>query len=203
MERYDEWFEKNKLAYESELQVIKELLPQTGYGIEIGVGTGRFAQPLGIRIGIEPSKKMGKVAKKRDIVVISGVAEAIPCSASLFDFVIMVTTVCFLDDIKAAFNEIFRILKPAGYFIVGFIDSESPIGKQYQHHKNKNVFYNEAKFFSVKEIIFHLRKARFHAFTFKQTLFSPLTKIKEIEPGREGYGRGSFVVVRAKKFDKL
>lgn len=199
VKRYDEWFEENKFAYESELQAIKELLPQNGYGIEIGVGTGRFAQLLGINVGIEPSRKMGKMAKMREIVVISGIAEAIPCSASLFDFVMMVTTVCFLDDIKAAFNEIYRILKSAGYFIIGFIDSKSPIGRLYQQYKNENVFYKEATFFSVKEIVLHLKRAEFHVFTFKQTLFSPLKKIKEIEPVREGYGTGSFIVVRAKK----
>ncbi len=60
--RYEEWFEKNIFAFESELQAIRYLLPKKGTGVEIGVGTGRFAVPLAIKIGVEPSKAMRKVA---------------------------------------------------------------------------------------------------------------------------------------------
>jgi hypothetical protein len=76
--KYEKWFEKNVFAYKSELQAIRYLLPKKGTGLEIGVGTGRFAEPLGIRVGIEPSKAMREVAQKRGIEVIGGVAEAAP-----------------------------------------------------------------------------------------------------------------------------
>ena len=56
-ERYDSWFDRNPYAYKSELKAISALIPK-GKGIEIGVGTGRFAKPLGIKFGIEPSRKM-------------------------------------------------------------------------------------------------------------------------------------------------
>ncbi len=36
--RYDDWFEKNRFAYESEILAVKELMPVNGEGIEIGVG---------------------------------------------------------------------------------------------------------------------------------------------------------------------
>jgi len=46
--KYDTWYEKNKFAYLSELGAIKKVLPKVGKGLEIGVGTGRFAAPLNI-----------------------------------------------------------------------------------------------------------------------------------------------------------
>jgi ubiquinone/menaquinone biosynthesis C-methylase UbiE len=197
--KYEDWFERNKFAYESELRAIRKLMPKNGEGVEIGVGSGRFAAPLGIKVGVEPSCKMRGIAQKKGIKVIDGVAEELPFSDLQFDFVLMVTTLCFLDDIEAALKEIHRVLKSGGSFILGFIDANSPIGRLYQQQKNENVFYREATFYSVEEVVAYLKKAGFKDFNFKQTLFRTLTDIRDIEPVKEGYGEGSFVVVKATK----
>ena len=194
--KYEEWFEKNVFAYKSELQAIRCLLPKKGTGLEIGVGTGRFAVPLGIRIGIEPSEAMRQMARKKGIEVIDGVAEALPFDDCQFDFALMVTTICFVDDIEASFKEAFRVIKPAGFFINGFVDKNSSLGKFYQKHRAKNVFYKIATFYSVDEVIPYLKKAGFRNLTFTQTIFHALEEIKEEEIIREGYGLGSFVVAR-------
>jgi hypothetical protein len=55
-QEYDEWFDENKAVYESEILALKALIPNERTGLEVGVGTGRFAAPLGIRIGVEPAK---------------------------------------------------------------------------------------------------------------------------------------------------
>ena len=88
---YEDWFERNTFAYEAELHAVRVLFPKRGTGLEIGVGTGRFAAPLGIRIGIEPAKAMRKVAQERGLEVIDGVAEALPFQGEQFDFALMVT----------------------------------------------------------------------------------------------------------------
>ncbi|HDM23067.1 MAG TPA: class I SAM-dependent methyltransferase, partial [Methanomicrobia archaeon] len=142
-ERYEKWFERNRFVYESELEAVRKVIPK-GKGIEIGVGTGRFASPLEIKYGIEPSRKMGKIAEERGIKVICGVAEKLPLKDSSFDFVLMITTICFVDDIRASFQEVRRVLKPGGYFLAGFIDRESIIGRAYQKNKDKSIFYKEA-----------------------------------------------------------
>ena len=197
--KYEEWFEKNEFAYKSELQAVRYLLPKKGTGVEIGVGTGRFAEPLGIRVGVEPSKAMRKVAQKRGIEVIDGVAEALPFEDCLFDFALMVTTICFVGDIEASFKEAFRVIKPSGFFVNGFVDRKSSLGRFYHKHRIKNVFYKIATFYSVNEIIPYMEKAGFRNLAFTQTIFHALEEIKEVEIIKEGYGEGSFVVVSGMK----
>ena len=46
---YEEWFEKHQKLYEAEIKAVKKLIPPFANGIEIGVGSGRFAVPLGIK----------------------------------------------------------------------------------------------------------------------------------------------------------
>ncbi|WP_321422414.1 class I SAM-dependent methyltransferase [uncultured Methanobacterium sp.] len=209
--KYDEWFDKNRFIYESELQAVKELLPSGKTGIEVGVGSGRFAAPLGIKLGLDPSRKMGEIAKKRGIKVIEGVAESLPFPDSHFDFILMVTTICFLDDVDRAFNEANRVLKPGGFIIIGFIDAESSLGKFYEEIRSKSEFYQHARFYSVNEVILLMKNAHFKNLCFRQALFQPVDKsrpldkfqqldeIKSTESVKKGYGEGSFIVVRGTK----
>ena len=77
-DEYDAWYERYKPAYESELFALKAFLPEDLEklkALEIGVGTGRFASSLGIGFGLEPSRAMAKIAKKRGIETVLGVAE--------------------------------------------------------------------------------------------------------------------------------
>ncbi len=197
--KYEDWFGRNKFAYESEIQAIKELLPKAKKGIEIGVGSGRFAVPLGIKTGVDPSPRMREISQKKGIKVIDAVAEELPFENSQFELVLMVTTICFVDNLNLAFSEAYRILKLGGYLIIGFVDKDSHLGRLYQQSKKKNVFYKIATFYSVKEVVYNLNKVGFREFKFKQTIFHSLNEIKNVEPVKENYGQGSFVVIRARK----
>jgi len=197
--RYEQWFLDHPLAYVSELHAVRDLLPPGGGGLEIGVGTGRFAAPLGIAAGIEPSRAMAGVAGKRGVAVTIGVAEHLPYKDAEFDLALMVTTVCFLDDIDLAFREARRVLNPGGAFLVGFVDKGSRLGREYLSRKDKSAFYKDATFYSADEIVAHMKAAGFSEFSFRQTLFQRLEDLSEVEPVREGSGEGSFVVVRGVK----
>lgn len=167
--------------------------------MEIGVGTGRFAAPLGIKHGVEPSAKMREIAKQRGIDVIDGEAEKLPFDDSRFDYLLMVTTICFLDDILGSLKEAYRVIKTLGLIILGFVDSSSPLGKQYLRHKNESVFYKTTTFCSSDEVASFLEREGFTDLQFCQTIFHCLTEIRDLEPVKDGCGEGSFVVVKAKK----
>ncbi|WP_461833163.1 class I SAM-dependent methyltransferase, partial [Desulfothermus sp.] len=199
-DEYDEWFKKNIDLYETELKAIRQLIPSPGAeGIEVGVGTGQFAVPLGIKIGVEPSKKMANKAKMRGINVYMGVAEELPFPDNRFDFVLMVTTICFLDDVLKSFREAFRVLKYGGCIIVGFVDKKSELGRHYSDKQKKSKFYKEAVFFSPQEVLKLLEGAGFRIVKIKQALIPGESQ----ETILDGFGKGAFVVIKGVKQDKL
>jgi ubiquinone/menaquinone biosynthesis C-methylase UbiE len=194
---YDEWFIKNKNIYLAELNAIKSLVPTSKSGVEIGIGTGKFALPLGIKVGVEPSKKMAKISRKQGIKVYDGVAEKLPLGDKTFDFVLFVTTICFVDDLTKSLKEAYRVLKTNGFILIGFVDKESELGKRYQLRREKSKFYKDATFYSVREVINFLRKTNFEDITIKQTVFTNRTD--SLDSLEDSYGKGSFVVIKANK----
>jgi len=195
--RYEAWFEKNRFAYLSELNAIQHFVPGQAHGVEIGIGSGRFAQKLGIEVGVEPSRAMRILAKNRGLQVFDAAAEHLPFEDAQFDFALMVTTICFLDNVRISFKEAKRIIKKDGRLIVGFVDKSSLLGKQYEARKRENVFYREATFYSTDEVIAILRDCGFHRIKTVQTLFGNLSEITSVQEFREGYGHGGFVVICA------
>lgn len=199
LNKYEEWFIINKFVYQSELKAVQKTIPQNKKGIEIGIGSGLFAKPLGIKEGIEPSSKMRQKARGRNLKVIDAVAENLPYPNESKDFALMVTTICFVDDIQKSFEEAYRVIKQSGYLIIGFVDKNSPLGKIYLEHQNESLFYQDAIFFGTEEVYELLRKTGFKIEETYQTVFGKLAEIKQIQETLEGYGKGSFVVIKAKK----
>ena len=201
VEAYEAWYEKYPEVYLSEVAAIKEQmlkLPENIKGIEVGLGTGRFAKVLGIKEGIEPASEMAELALKRGIEVINGTAENLPIKDLYYDFVLFVT-ICHLNNVKRAFKEAYRILKPKGSVIVGFIDKDQKIGKTYEENKMRSTFFRYANFYSVPYVTKLLKEAGFKDFEYNQTLFGELDEIKEVQLPKQGFGKGSFVVVKAVK----
>lgn len=195
---YDSWFAKHELVYNAELNLIKQLIP-VGRGLEVGVGTGKFAIPLGMKDGVEPSERMAEIAMERGVKVVKGVAEDLPYHNDSFDFVLLVTTICFVDDPLKALKEAWRVIKSGGYLIIGFVDKESSIGQKYEKDKNKSKFYSSATFFSSKQIENYLIISGFGKIEAYQTLFHMLDEIEKVEPVTKGYGTGAFIGMRGKK----
>jgi len=197
-EEYDAWYEKYKAVYLSEIEAIKPHLVK-GLSLEIGVGSGRFAEPLKIQFGIDPAFKILKLAYKRGIRVVKGCAENLPFKNEVFDCVLFIVTICFLNDPLSALKEAYRVLKKEGKVIIAFIDKNSFLGKLYRAKKHKSKFYKNAHFYSVKDILNFLKMSSFKVVKITQTLFKPLEEIKEPEPVKDNVGEGSFIVISAVK----
>jgi ubiquinone/menaquinone biosynthesis C-methylase UbiE len=200
---YDKWFDHYLSVYQSELQALEMLLPHGGRGIEIGVGTGRFSVPFGITVGVEPSGAMAEIARDRGITVYDTKAEKLPFDDNIFDFALMVTTVCFLEDPLQALREIRRILRPSGVITIGMLDKDSPLGRQYEANKNDSKFFRCAEFHSVNQILEWLKMSGYNDVHILQTIFCRLEEITSLEPTREGYGEGLFVVISARKEEAI
>jgi SAM-dependent methyltransferase len=195
-ERYERWFDEHEEAYVSEAEALAALVPQKPDGVSVGVGTGRFAAPLGVGIGVDPSVGMLERAEERGITTVRGVAEALPFDDGSFGTVLLVTTVCFVDDLHAALREARRVLRPDGCVVLGYVDGDSPLGRRYEEGKDENPFYSEATFVSTEEVSDALREAGFGDTEYVQTLFGAPEAMSSPDEVREGYGEGSFVVVR-------
>jgi len=162
-EEYDHWFEEHWEEYHAELDWIRRLFPPPdSRSIEVGAGSGRFAAPLGITLGIEPSRALGRMARRRGIEIILGNAEHLPIMDNSCSSVLMVTVICFLDDPVPAFREIHRILVPQGDFVIGFIEREEKVAQKYLHEKGKHRFLSHARFYSSDEVVALLRGTGFH-----------------------------------------
>ncbi len=196
--KYEIWFEENIPLYLSELNLLKELI-HGDMTIEVGCGSGRFAIPLGIKIGIEPSYKMAGLSRAKGLDVIIGIAESIPLMDEIADTVLMVTTICFVDDVIKSLMEIYRILKRNGKVVIGFVDRDSELGKFYESIKDKNPFYKYAKFFSCSDVINFLKSTGFKDIRTYQTLFGSIDRIAEKQQFQEGCGKGGFVAISASK----
>ncbi|MEF8902118.1 MAG: class I SAM-dependent methyltransferase [Halovenus sp.] len=198
-ERYEGWFEEHDDAYQSELAALDRLVPATGRGVEIGVGSARFAAPLGIGVGIDPAGAMLERARERGVDVVRGVAESPPFRNDAFDTALIVTTICFVDDVPRTLAEADRILTQSGSLVIGYIDKDSPVGRIYQDKKEQNPFYREATFVSTEELLEELEATGFEEFEFVQTIYRWLDEIDSPEPIEDGYGDGSFVGIKASR----
>ncbi|MBU1061541.1 MAG: class I SAM-dependent methyltransferase [Candidatus Omnitrophica bacterium] len=194
--RYDAWYDKYKFAYLSELETIRQVLPNEGKGLEIGVGTGRFAVPLGIAMGIDPSKNMIDIAEKRGVNVRLGSGDDLLFFEDTFDYVAIIITICFVKNPLKVLREAHRVLKSKGKLIVAIIDKDSFLGKYY--YRKKSIFYKQVNFFGVKELTDLFKTAGFNRFTYCQTVFHLPDKIKSIEKPKKGFDKGGFVVISAR-----
>jgi SAM-dependent methyltransferase len=149
---YDRWFDDHGDIHEAQIRLLRDAVPQTGRGLEVGVGSGRFAVPLGILYGIDPSCNLLEMARARDIEVVQGVGDHQPYHAETFDYVLMMTVICYLENPLAVLNEIFRVLVKGGDLILGFIEKDGEIALQYQQEKTKGRFLRFARFLTVAEV---------------------------------------------------
>jgi SAM-dependent methyltransferase len=160
-ERYDRWYDEHEKVYRKELALIRRYRGAEGADLEIGVGTGRFAEPLGIRLGLDPSLPMLRIARSRGVEAIRGLAEALPFMDASLESVLIMTSLCYFDDPWLVLREISRVLAPGGGVIIGFLGKGGEIAERYLHTPEKGPFLAHATFYAPEEVIAMLASAGF------------------------------------------
>ena len=187
---YDAWFEEEgKLIFAIEVRALQEVLPLLPkLWLEVGVGSGRFAQALGIETGIDPSVRLLEMAQSRGIKVFRARGEEQFFNEGTFGTVFVIVTICFVDSPIAVLQEARRILKPEGKIVLGLVLRGSPWGKFYQSKKREgHHFYKYATFYSYQEVERLLIDSGFTIEKVVSTLFQAPGDVKEKEAPRYGY----------------
>jgi ubiquinone/menaquinone biosynthesis C-methylase UbiE len=193
---YDEWYDSHPVLYRTELAALRAALPSRGRGLEIGVGTGRFASALSVRYGLDPSPAMLALARDRGLRVVQGLGEALPFRSAIFDLALIVFVIEFVDDVGGFLAEAARVLRDRGRLVVGFMDRDSAWGRHFHKRSSARRHFHPP---SPGELIGAIGSAGLRFERSWQTLFAPPPDLFRAEPPRAGFGRGGFVVFRAAK----
>ncbi|MCC6544835.1 MAG: class I SAM-dependent methyltransferase [Nitrospirae bacterium] len=173
-EDYDRWFEspEGKALFDSEVKAVSILISGLKPPfLEVGVGSGRFAEALGAEYGVDPSPALLEKAKARGVKVKLGRGEDLPYKDNSFGGVFILFSLCFLDDPEKALCEAKRVLKPGGGLIIGIINRESTWGLLYSRKKAEgHQLYRYARLYSPAEVIDMIKKIDMIAVGFSSTL---------------------------------
>lgn len=201
---YDAWFDNDgSLIFFIEVEAFKTLLPSLPRPwLEIGVGSGRFAQALGIETGIDPAIKLVEMARRRGIKAFHSRGEQELFDQGTLGTVFLIATLCFLNSPLDVLKQANRILVPDGKLVLGLVLKEGPWGRFYQQKKDKgHRFYKFATFYSHDEVIQLLVQMGFVAERIISTLFQKPGSIKNMEIPEDGYSpdAGFTIIVAGKK----
>ena len=168
--RYDSWYFKNYITAINELKVIKSLVENVKT-IDIGCGTGWFTSQLNTYcIGIDPSIEMIKIAKSREIDVICSIGEKLPIKENSVNQVLVIVTLCFVDNPELILQECYRILKRNGKLIICVIPKDSKWGEHYISKRKDSPFYEIAHFLTRNEVKELTRRVGFEIIEIKSTI---------------------------------
>jgi len=203
---YDNWFEREgKPIFAIEADALRKILPLLPkLWLEVGVGSGRFAQALGIKTGLDPSAKLLDIARNRSLNVLLGKGENTPFAGGIFGAVFLIVTLCFVNSPLEVLTEANRLLKQGGKIVLGLVLRESPWGQFYQVKKEKeHRFYKFATFYSYAEVTGLLEQAGFSVEKIISTLFQKPGGIKHMESPQEGFSSDAgFTIILARKSHK-
>jgi SAM-dependent methyltransferase len=200
---YDAWFEEQgKLIFAIEISAFQKVLPSLPKNwLEVGVGSGRFAQALGIDIGVDPSLNMLGLARKRDISVLLTRGENECFKNKSFGTVFLIVTLCFVDSPLEVLYEANRVLRADGKLVLGLVLRDSPWGQFYLSKKREgHRFYQHATFYSFEELSEFLEATGFVVEDTVSTLFQRPGEVVDLEAPQNGLSiDAGFTVVVAGK----
>lgn len=198
-ERYDKWYDKNRLTALNELRLVKTMMPQTrGACLEIGGGTGFFASKLGC-INVDPAERVLAISRRRGTEAIQGVGEFLPIRHGSVSVVLIIVTLCFVDEPMELLRESRRVLKDEGVLITCIVPRNSPWGIHYIARRNTSPFYRYARFYTLPEIEGMLINAGFRIVDEKGILSYKPWESPRYESPSTPTRRHGFVCIKAVK----
>lgn len=201
-DRYDSWYDgKGRVAFEVELAALRPLLaglPKSW--LEVGVGTGRFAQALGIQQGVDPSPALLEKARARGVDVLYGEGEELVFRAGSFGTVFLLTTWEFLSDPLKVLRECRRVLAADGRLVNAYLDRDGKWGESYaERGRQGDALFSHAHFYRYEDVKRLTEQSGFEVVKTVSTLFQGPGETMDMEEPRPGFVRGaSFVVVVAR-----
>jgi len=194
---HDAWYEENAEEYARQLDLVWALSAPVGLGLEVGVGTARFAGPLGVAVGVDPASDMCRRARECGVAAVRAVGERLPFDDGVFDSALMVNVLFLLDDRRAVLEELRRVLRPAAILVIGETDAATRLGRFRRERYREELEALGRSFLTADELTDLLRESGFLPVAVAQTLFGPPENPASISGWEEGHGRGGFVVVKA------
>lgn len=201
---YDRWYEseQGRALFASEVNAVRLLMHELERPfLEIGVGTGRFAEMLGIDVGIDPSVQALVYARARKISVQRATGEDLPFVDESFGAVFVLFTLCFVQAPEKVLSEARRVLQPEGRIVVGILNRESAWGALYMSKKAAgHPIYRHARFYGAAELAAMLARTGFQTEASASTLSQSPLGNPYSEQAQSGLLQGAgFICFRAKK----
>ncbi len=196
--------------YEAEL-ILDLLKPSPGETIlDAGCGTGVFtldilsfgARVIGIDISLPMLLRAVEKARRYPFQTVLADISSLPFSASVFDKVVSVTALEFIENGKAAISELFRVSKRRGTIVVATLNSLSPWATRRMAQAAKgHTLFQRAIFRSPEELrsmapVDGVIKTAIH---FQKEEDPAKVPEIEFEGDGKGYDTGAFVAARWEK----
>lgn len=198
---YDAWYDRHPELYAAELDAVgRAMAPRASWsapGLEVGVGSARFARPLGIGFGVDSAPAMAALANRRGCRTVVADAARLPFADRTFGWSAFLTALCFVPDPLQALREAWRVTRAGGFVVVAFLNRLSTEGRVLEARKQEDRYFAAASFFSPQELERVLRRAGFAPEAGWQVVGTDGTY--EVVAGTD---RGLYCVVRAHRVDR-
>lgn len=221
---YDSWFLNNEELLYSEVKLVAQCLKDAGSVFSVGCGSGLFEFILKkefditIAEGLEPSEGMAEIARERGIKVLTGTAEDTDYGTDIYDTILFNGTPSYITNLGVAFQKAYKALKPGGIMVVIDVPKEGSYALLYNlamtlgswdhpllagvkpRHPYPIEFVKAANWRTTREKVELLEEQGMHIEKYYQTLTPhPLYSGDEIEEPCEGYSKGDYVAIVARK----
>ena len=169
--------------------------------LELGCGTGhwtRYFLEQGFQVtATDNSEAMLNLAREKELNarIIHADAANLPFERHEFEAVASVTMLEFVQDQAVVFDEMYRVLKPSGWLILGCLNANSMLAE----NRNSDPVFKEAKFFTPEELKDRLSLFGESRFAFGVYINSAFQLLDDT--GKKGSAEPAFIaaVVRKKK----